>query len=442
MVGWSLLVLVSAYPGFGFGKLFPMLPWIPVDLPRGGPRGRGEDRLDKYCPIPKRFGDVYGKVLFVTLLFFLTFISRFIFSPLMPSIRADLGLTPGQAGTIFFLGSVGALAGALLSGILSARINHRGTLVFSVLLTAVTLMACYFARSAWSIRVAMIVLGVCAGLNQPSVVATVAAMVSREDWGKALSVQQMGPRLSYAAAPFLAVGLLAAFSWQVALVVIGVFAAICGLAFLMWGDCGGFPGTPPAGKLVAVILRERSFWIMILLFSLGMGAQAGLYTMIPLYLTQERGFSAASANTLLGLASISPLLTTFFAGWLTDRLGEKRSILIFMLVTGAATIVMGSVSGGWVVASIFVLAAVSACFFPPAFAALSRIVQPNLRNLAAGLAPPTAFILGGGLLPIALGYMGQSYTFGLGIVLTGGAVMVGSFVVFALRLLEHLDEGC
>ena len=199
--------------------------------------------MDKFCPTPQRLGDVYGRVLFLTLLFFLMFISRFIFSPLMPTIGPDVGLSPGDVGTVFFLGSLGLLAGSFLSGVVSAR-SVRGTLGLAVLASAVTLMACYFADSLWSVQAAMIVLGFCAGLNRPSVVATTAAIVEREDWGKALSIQQMGPRLTYVIAPFLAVGLLAVFSWQTSLAVLGVFMALCGIAFLFWGDCGGFAGTP------------------------------------------------------------------------------------------------------------------------------------------------------------------------------------------------------
>jgi NNP family nitrate/nitrite transporter-like MFS transporter len=392
--------------------------------------------------MPRRLADVYGQVIFVTLLFFLTFISRFIFSPLMPTIGADLDLSSGQAGTIFFLGSVGVLVGSLFSGVLSSRINHRGNLIVAVLVSAAALMVCYVAQSVWTIQIVVIVLGFCAGLNQPSVTATVAAMVSREDWGKALSVQQTGPRLSYAVAPLLAVGLLTFLSWQAALAVLGVFTALCGIAFIIWGDCGGFKGTPPNPRLLAVIFRERSFWLMILLFSLGIGAQAGLYSMMPLYLTTEQGFSPTAANAIVGLAAIAPIFTTFFAGWLTDKVGEKRAVISFMLVSGAAAVAVGSLSGNAVVAAIFVLSAASGCFFPPAYAALSRIVQPNFRNLAAGLAPPTAFLLGGGLLPIALGYMGEAYSIGLGITITGIAVMAGSFVVLAVRLLDNLEEGC
>ena len=398
--------------------------------------------MDKFCPTPQRLSNVYGRVVFLTLLFFLMFISRFIFSPLMPTIGPDVGMSPGQAGTVFFLGSLGLLAGSFLSGVVSARITHRGTLGLAVLAAGVTLMACYFARSLWAVQTAMIVLGFCAGLNQPSVVATTAAIVRREDWGKALSIQQLGPRISYLVAPFLAVALLSVLSWQASLAVLGVFTVACGIAFLIWGNCGAFAGTPPNPSLLRIVFGTRSFWLMVILLALGIGAQAGLYTMIPLYLTSERGFSAESANTLLGLAGIAPLLTAFVAGWVTDRIGEKRALFTFMVLTGLTAIFVGSVSGAALVVGILVLSTLSACFFPPAFSALSRIVQPNLRNLAAGFGPPIAFMLGGGLLPLALGYMGQAYTIGLGIVLTGAAVVLGAFVVFGLRLLDSLEEGC
>lgn len=385
---------------------------------------------------------MYGGVLFVTLLFFLSFLSRFVFSPLLPAIRTDLGLAATQAGTIFLFGSAGSFVGALLSGLISSRINHRGALIVAALVSAVALMACYFARSLWFIRAAIVVLGLCAGLNQPSATATVAAMVSRQDWGKALSLQQAGPRLSYAVAPVLAIGLLAAFSWQAALLAVGILTAVCGLAYAVWGRSGGFKGTPPNPRLMAAVLREPSIWLMTLVLSLGIGAQAGLYSMMPLYLTGERGFSASTANTVLAAASVAPIFTAVVSGLLTDRFGEKRTLFSFMLLTGAAAIAVGSLAGPGVIAGVVLLMALSGCFFPPAFAALARVVQPNYRSLAAGLAPPTGFLLGGGLLPVLLGLMGEAYTIGLGIVLTGAAVMAGSFLVFAVRLLDTLEEGC
>lgn len=398
--------------------------------------------MSKACPTPQSFRSVAGTVVFVTVLFSLSFIGRYIFSPLLPSIGKDIAITPGQAGSLFFLSALGALAGSLASGFVSARVNHRGTLLISVFGLSAALFAAYFAGSVWALRGVLIALGVFSGLHLPSSVATITAIVRPADWGKALSVQQLGPPLSLVAGPLIAVGLLTWFSWNTTLWWLAGLIAMLGLAFLVFRGVGSFPGDPPSPSLVGPVFRTRSFWVMIFLFALGMGAQVGVYTMLPLYLTDEREMTIGSANTLLGLANIAPLAMVFVSGWVTVRIGEKRTMGIFLFLTGIMAVLVGSLSGLGLKLSIFFMAAFAVCFFPPAFAALSRIVQPSLRSLAAALAPPVAFMLGGGLLPTALGYMGQTATFGLGITIYGAVIAVGSGAVFLLRLLTELEEGC
>ena len=181
---------------------------------------------------------------------------------------------------------------------------------------------------------------------------------------------------------------------------------------------------------------------MVVLFALGMGGQVGIYAMLPLYLVTEHGLSGDTANTILGLSQVSCLILTFFAGWLTDRLGEKKVILMVLSVAGLATILMGVLSGPWLKFLVFLQPALIVCYFPAGFAALSRSVQPNMRGLASALVPPTAFIIGGGLLPAILGYMGQTLSFGLGIALFGVLIFLGAGLVFALTLLDKMDPGC
>ena len=394
------------------------------------------------CPTPQPFRAVMGSVAFITLLFFLTFVARFIFSPLAPSIGKDIAISSGQLGFAFFLGAIGLMLGSFSSGFVSSRIDHRGTLLIGTFVVAAVLLASYFLNSIWAIRGVMIVLGICAGLNQPSVVATITAIVHPADWGKALSVQQVAPPLSLVVGPLLAVGLLTVFSWRLTLVWLGVFVAVVGVAFLIFGRFAAFPSEPPSVSLIKPVVRLRSLWVMVFLFALGMGAQVGIFTMLPLYLTVQRGLSSTTANTFLGLSNISPLAMAFFSGWVTDRIGEKRAIFVFLVLTGAVTIMLGSFSGTWLRVMVFLLPALAVCFFPPAFSALSRIVQPNMRSTAAALAPPIAFLFGGGLLPTGLGFVGQRYSFGLGIVITGIVIVVGAGAAFLLKLLEDMEEGC
>ncbi len=103
---------------------------------------------------------------------------------------------------------------------------------------------------------------------------------------------------------------------------------------------------------------------------------------------------------------------------------------------------LGAVSGPWLIVIIFLQPAVLGCYFTVGFATLARIVQPNLRSIAASFTTPTAFLIGGGALPTAIGYMGQGYSFGLGIVLIGVVTIVVAGLVFFIKLVDKMEEGC
>lgn len=397
---------------------------------------------EKACPTPEPFHAVIGSILLLTFLFFLTFISRFIFAPLMPAIREELGITPSQAGSIFLTGSFGFFFASLFSGFIAARINHRGALILAILGSSIALISCVFVHSLWAIQGIMLVLGIAAGLNLPSNMATITAMVSRQDWGKALAVQQMAPPLSLVLGPLLSIAMLKWFSWQVTMGCLGFFSMAVSLYCIRFARFGDFPGSAPGLANTKAVVSQRSFWVMVILFALGMGGQVGIYAMLPLYLVTERAMESGLANSLLGLSQVSALFMTFIAGWVTDRLGEKPAIALFLFASGVATILLGIASGTWLKVVVFVQPALIVCYFPAGFSALARIVQPDLRSLATALATPTAFVIGGGILPAALGYMGQAYTLGLGIAIAGGMILLGPILVLALKLLDKMEDGC
>ncbi len=401
--------------------------------------------MARACPTPQPLRSVLGTVLFITLVFLLAFLARLIFSPLMPSIQEDpaMGVASGQAGALFLLGALGMLCGSLLAPLFYSTLNHRRTMILSLFVMAVTLVGAYFANSLWTLRAVFFVLGACFGVHQPSSMATLTATVRREDWGRALSIQQLSPPLALVSGPLLTVALLNWFSWNEALLwIAGIIAVVAVLFTFATPGVGSFAGEPPSPAAIRPVVSTYSFWIMIFLFALGMGAQVGVYTLLPLYLHLERDLTVASANTLLGLANIAPLVTVFISGWVTSRLGEKWTMGIALLLTGIAAILVGLLSGVGMKICIVLMAALAVCYFPPAFAALSRIVQPNYRSLAAAFCPPTGFVLGGGLLPLALGHMGETWSFSLGIIVIGAIIAVGALAVIPLRLLTHLEEGC
>lgn len=61
------------------------------------------------CPMPEPFREKIGITVFLAWLFYLGFVARVLFAPLMPDIEADLGITHSQAGSLFLSVSIGYL---------------------------------------------------------------------------------------------------------------------------------------------------------------------------------------------------------------------------------------------------------------------------------------------------------------------------------------------
>jgi NNP family nitrate/nitrite transporter-like MFS transporter len=395
------------------------------------------------CPIPESFRRSLRIILFVAWLFYLTFVGRIIFGPLMPNIERDLGISHSQAGTLFLMISLGVFCGQLGSGFFSSRINHRGTLTASALIIGVSMVLFYFADSILIVRILMFFAGVAGGLHIPSAIATIAGEVRREDWGKAMGVHQTAPPLSFVTAPLMAASLTQWFSWRSILVIWGVLSLISALVYLGSRQGGNFPGQLPKPAIIKSIISRSSFWIMIGLFAMAIGGTFGLYTMLPLFLINERGMDFTWANTLLGLSQISGLFVVLLSGWITDHVGEKRMIALVLLSAGLLTILIGTLEGKLLVLLIFLQPAFLTCYFPAAFAALSRIAPPHMRSVATGLTIPSAFVIGGGIIPAFLGYTGEAHSFSTGIRLVGSLMMLATILVLFLKLGQYdSEEGC
>ncbi|MFH0730148.1 MAG: MFS transporter [Pseudomonadota bacterium] len=395
------------------------------------------------CPMPVPFREKIWITIFLAWLFYLGFVTRVMFAPLMPAIEKDLGIGHSEAGSLFLMLSLGYLMAPLCSGFLSSRFNHRGNLGASAWCVGLALLPFGFVNAFWALRVLPLIIGLAAGVHLPSAIATITAEVRKQDWGKALSVHQAAPPLAFVTAPLIASLLLNWFSWRYVLISWAALALSSALAYTLRGSGGDFPGQMPSLSNVKAVLSKYSFWIMVLLFAMAMGGNAGIYAMLPLFLVNEHGMDLILANSILGLSQVSGLLMVFVAGWITDRVGQKPAMMATLLTAGIATVLIGTLKGGWLVAMIFVQPAMLSSFFPAAFAALSGIAPPSLRSVTSSLGPPVSFLIGGGILPAVIGYMGEHYTFSTGIVLAGGFMLAGPILIFFLKLGQYDNQaGC
>jgi len=375
-----------------------------------------------------------GPLLLLTAIFFFNFTARVVYAPLMPEIEANLNITHAAAGSLFFYISIGYFITLLGSGWIAASLNHRRTIILSSVVLGLTLIFTAFSSGLWTIRITLLLLGASAGLYLPSGIATLTALINPRHWGKAIAIHELAPNLGFVMAPLLLELIMMWFSWRAVPVMLGVTTILLGVTFTRYGRGGSFTGEAPGLASFKVFLASPAFWIMVMLFGLGIAGTLGVYTMLPLYLVAEHAIDRNFANTLVSFSRISCLFMSFAGGWASDRFGPRKTMIIVFLFSGVATIAMGAASGHWVLWAIFLQPMVAVCFFPAGFAALSRIGPAGSRNIAVSLAVPVAFMIGGGAVPIFIGFMGDVAQFATGICLVGSMIILGAILAYFLEL--------
>ncbi|MCG6877743.1 MAG: MFS transporter [Deltaproteobacteria bacterium] len=367
-----------------------------------------------------------GPVLFLTSIFFLNFTSRIIFAPLLPSIEKELALAHAEAASLFLFIGIGYFVSITGSSLVSSRIPHRKTIVLSATAVGISLIWITLCNSLWSIRFGLLVLGLGSGLYLPSGIASLTAMVAARHWGKAIATHELAPNAGFFLAPLLAEGLMMWFSWRGVLLFLGGCSILTGILFSFFGKGGDFRGETLNFPSLKTLFKENAFWIMVILFALGISATMGIYTMLPLFLVTQHGLERNWANTLVAFSRISGMFMVFISGWATDRVGPRLTMSSVFLLAGVATMLLGALTGSWLVALVFLQPVVAVCFFPPGFAALSAIGPGSSRNVAVSMTVPFGFLVGGGAIPMGIGMMGDAGMFALGVSMAGGLILSGT----------------
>jgi NNP family nitrate/nitrite transporter-like MFS transporter len=393
-----------------------------------------EDQEQSTTPGDESFLSELSPLLFLASIFLINFTGRIIFAPLMPTIEKDVSITHSQAGGLFFVITLGYFLSVLSSGFISSRLTHRKTIILSTTTLGIALVLVSITAGLWSTTIAFFLVGMAAGLYLPSGIATLTSLIHSKHWGKAIAIHELAPNLGFVLAPIVSEILLALFSWRDISALLGIISMAIGAGFARFGRGGHFQGEVPGFGSFSALLRQPAFWIIAILFGLGIAGSFGIFTMLPLYLVSERGLESSWANTLIALSRISCIGMSFLAGWATDRLGPKKTLFGVFFLSGLATALLGAFSYPWVVVPLFIQPMLAVCFFPAGFAAVSFIGTAKTRNLAVSLAVPLGFIFGGGAIPIGIGLMADMGDFGVGVSMVGGLILLGTLFSHHLKL--------
>jgi len=125
-----------------------------------------------------------------------------------------------------------------------------------------------------------------------------------------------------------------------------------------------------------------ALWVCQLVNRLGSFVQPFLV----LYLTQDRHLSAGTAGAVAAAVGVGSVVSQLVGGWLSDRIGRRRTMLVGFLGTAAALILLGSArSMETIWAAAFVVGLMGDLFRPAVQATVADLLQPRERVRAYGL---------------------------------------------------------
>ena len=355
-------------------------------------------------------------------LWYLIFTSRAILAPLMPLIEPAIGINHAMAGSFFLSFYVGYTIALFMTGPVSSYMGYKRTIFISLLLMMVSYAVLKFAATYYVFIAVSTILGFSAGFYLPCAIPLITASFEPGQWGKAIGFHETAAGFSIFSIPFLVVIALRAVSWPSIFIIMSVWSLIMALFVMAFS-----PDPRPARENKAGlwdVFHRKEFWIISCFWIASSAASMGVYSVLPLFLVNERGMAVDVANTIFGFSRIGGFGAMILVGFFSDRFNVRKIMLIVLLVTGIFTIAIAVIQIHWLlIALLFAQATFSVVFFPVGLVAVSKLTSLSERSMFTGAMMGISSITGAGVSPVVMGAVADHWNFQIGILSIGVMVL-------------------
>jgi MFS family permease len=355
-----------------------------------------------------------------------------------PMIIIQYGLLERDIGT--FIAVTTAVGGSmqLLYGFLTRYVPRPTLLAGGQILFGTGMLIAGLAQSVVQLLGAISVARIGASPQHPVGNALLSDAFPEQRRGFAISTHISGGNVGTLLAPFVGAALLAAVGWQMTLALFGVPALAVGLLIVLKirEDGRAYRAAARDAGTVRAQIREvigRRDLRLILGAALIAAGGRGLDIVAPfmlLYLRGPLGIDEETTNWLYALLLVGAVAGPLLAGWLSDRVGRRRTLVTYYLLSAVG--ILAFLAAG---ANLWLLAPLLLPFGTAVFSE-SPVLQAYLADRASGPLRDVAFSV---YFPFAFG-IGAFWAFVIGSVVAAWGypaafvVMAASYLAAALFL--------
>lgn len=357
---------------------------------------------------------------------------QLVLPPLYLAIKDDFGLD-GLSPVMLF-GTIYFATYALMNlpyGILGDHLSKKKILVFGAALNSIAFVLAASTTSYTIFIVAMILAGIGGGSYHPVATALISNLF-RGMVGRAFGLIGMGASFGLFVGPVVSGYIGQQFGWRVSCLSFAVFGCMVAAAFGLI-----MPGEEPVqSDKGASVIPMRTLIIallpVILVFCMRDFCLWGAMYLTPAMTQMNLGFSEKAAGTLIGLMSLTGVISQPVAGTLSDRIGRRRMLFLALIIGSCAVSLFPYLDGS----TLFVAALIAGCVLlgsvPIIDATAADIVPPSFRGRMFGVMM-TVGLMAGAVSPYIMGLIHDiAGGYRLAYVVLGTSGLAGAALVFSI----------
>ena len=351
-------------------------------------------------------------------------------APLTPFIRDDFALDYTKMGLLLTAFSVPYGISQLPAGWLADRISHRLLMVIGI--SGVALFGFLVGASQTYVMmvVFLVLMGVAGGGYHPASAPLVSELAGQKNRGRVLGLHQIGGSASYFLTPLIAASIATIWGWRSPYVGLAVLTMVFGIVFYMLVgrqmDTKG-TGHRPSGSQTDITpasgyLRNLAPFIILSTFT---GAVAfSISSFIPLFMVDRFGISKELAAVFLALLYSSGLWAPPLGGYLSDKFGRVRMMLLVGFIAGPVIYLLNLAPYSLGIGGVLVAIGIIAFVRMPVSEAY--IVSHTLKHHRSTILGTYYFLAleGSGLLAPVIGYLIDRFGFYASFTIVSAALVI------------------
>ncbi|OYT61857.1 hypothetical protein B6U67_05175 [Methanosarcinales archaeon ex4484_138] len=342
-----------------------------------------------------------SKKYFLTLLYVSVFLGPFggnTVLALIPSLENFFGADISFIAASITIYTIPFAFFQLFSGALSDIYGRKQIIIFGLFTFSLASLCCAYSATIGLFLAARALQGLGNAFIAPTIMATIGDFFSYRERGRVMGGYGASTTAGIALGPLVG-GFLAIIDWRLVFLLLSLFSGVLGFIYLFY-----FKSPKGEGELKNVlgkikdVFTKKSFLMLcaigFLVFFGNIAAMTFLADALKFSVTEDR------IGILLSTFGFLGIVTAPVAGYLTDFIGRKKTLLIGLSITFCAFLIFLPVNS---YASFFIPIAIMGIGSTTAFTSLNTMIvecTPKSRGAASSIYNSFRF-LGYGLSPVA-----------------------------------------